>query len=251
MLTSESHGQGSGVVLVHGTGSSAAFWAPVVDDLAREHTVVVPDLPGSGGSPLPEGPLDLDQVADEIVATAERAGLDRFALVGMSMGAAVAVRVARRQPARVTRLALLAGYAVPRAGLRLRFDVWASLLGKDDDAAAKLLVTLSSPDHILGAMSEEQVSGLLGWVRSGQAPGVAAQLELARTLDVRQDLGHVTAPTLVMAGDADPFVEPSHSLQFVAGIRGARLETVRGGGHGFILEQPEHTMTVLVPFPDR
>jgi pimeloyl-ACP methyl ester carboxylesterase len=244
LLNYEIAGREAGLVLVHGTASNGQVWGLTLDQFAARHTVVVPDLPGSGGSPRADGPLHLDMVADEIAAATEDAGLDSFAVVGMSMGAGVAVRMATRYPARVSRLALLAGYAYPRTGLRLRFDVWTSLLN-DDQAAAKLLVLLGSRESTLAEMNGNLLDGVLAMVRAGWGPGAAAQLELARGLDVRRDLSTITVPTLVMAGSSDAFVDIAHSVELARGILGSRMITVDGGGHGFIFEQPGALRTLL------
>jgi pimeloyl-ACP methyl ester carboxylesterase len=82
-LSYEVRGTGPGLVVLHGTGSTGlGSWGTVIDQLAAEHTVVLPDLPGSGNSPLPDGPLGIDVIADQIVATARAAGLREFAVAG-------------------------------------------------------------------------------------------------------------------------------------------------------------------------
>ena len=59
MLAYDIQGSGPGLVLLHGTSSTGAgSWGTLLDALAADHTVVLPDLPGSGKSPLPDGPLD-------------------------------------------------------------------------------------------------------------------------------------------------------------------------------------------------
>jgi pimeloyl-ACP methyl ester carboxylesterase len=76
-------------------------WGTVVEALAAEHTVLLLNLPGSGGSPLPDVALQIDVIADQVVATAQKAGLESFAVAGASLGAAVAIKVAARHPERV------------------------------------------------------------------------------------------------------------------------------------------------------
>lgn len=130
--------QGSGppVVLVHGVaGGIDTSWGNLLELLAEHHRVIAVDNPGSGNSPLPDGPLQLDTIADSIALTAERAGLEHYTVVGYSMGSAIAVRHAIRYPHRVAALALIAGFACPGPRLRLALHTWRDLL----DADARLL----------------------------------------------------------------------------------------------------------------
>ncbi|WP_426570211.1 alpha/beta fold hydrolase [Streptomyces canus] len=77
-------------------GTSTHTWKPLLADLAAEHTLALADLPGSGRSPLPGGPLEAGAAADQVVAAARKAGLTEFRIAGTSLGAAVAVAVAAR-----------------------------------------------------------------------------------------------------------------------------------------------------------
>jgi pimeloyl-ACP methyl ester carboxylesterase len=113
-------GSGPGILLAHGGGGSiAGNYGPILDDLATTHTVVGPDYPGSGDTPRSPEPLALDDVADTLVRTAVDAGVDRFTVLGYSLGTAVAVRIAVRHPERVTGLVLTAGFTYPDNRMRL------------------------------------------------------------------------------------------------------------------------------------
>ncbi|MGN5376655.1 alpha/beta fold hydrolase [Streptomyces lasalocidi] len=75
------------------------------------HTVVGVDYPGSGRTPTASAPLELEALADQLVAAADAEGLDTFAVCGYSLGGPVAIRAAVRRPARVTSLVLSATFA--------------------------------------------------------------------------------------------------------------------------------------------
>jgi pimeloyl-ACP methyl ester carboxylesterase len=254
-LSFDVRGSGPGLLLIHGTSSTGiGSWGTVVDALALGHTVVLPNLPGSGNSPLPDGPLDPDTVADQIVAAGLAAGLDQFALAGVSLGAPVAIRVTSRYPDRVTRLAALVGHANPRPSLRLRLELWSALFdtdcGPDDEATTdQLLTLLTFSDRHLSDLTEDQLGQLqlLGGV--DPAPGVAAQLAFAKRLDVRADAAKLQAPTLVLAGTANGFHDPTDFGELVNAMPGARLVEI-DGGDGALLEQPDRVLPVLTDFLD-
>jgi pimeloyl-ACP methyl ester carboxylesterase len=246
-LSYDVRGKGPGLVLLHGTSSTGAgTWGPVLDGLAARHTVVLPDLPGSGASPLPDGPLDVDTVADQIVATAGHAGLETCALAGASLRAPVAVRVAARQPERVSRLATVVGFARPRPMLRMNLELWAAMVDRQYDDVGTFLVTLSFSDEFLNGLPADQLEQVVA-LAANPAPGTAAQIDFGLRLDVRGDLGQIQAPTLVVSAAADRFVPPAHSRELAAGIPAARLAEVPGG-HACIVEDPRQMIATLLDF---
>jgi pimeloyl-ACP methyl ester carboxylesterase len=91
-------GDGEPLVLVHGLGGAACNWSGLVDALAGRHRLLVPELPGHGGSaPLPATP-NLLPFAKRVITLAEREGLLPAVLVGHSLGGLVALRAARLYP---------------------------------------------------------------------------------------------------------------------------------------------------------
>ncbi len=95
------------VVLVHGWGVSGSYFIPLAERLAGSFDVYLPDLPGHGMSETPPKPLDVDDLAAELIDWMDAIGIARASLVGHSMGCQVAVQIAIRQPPRVDRLILI------------------------------------------------------------------------------------------------------------------------------------------------
>ncbi|MGC5311820.1 alpha/beta fold hydrolase [Micromonospora zamorensis] len=250
MLSYDVRGTGPGLVLIHGTSSTGlGSWGTVLDDLAARYTVVLPNLPGSGDSPFPDGPLDVDTVADQIVAAAQDAGLETFALAGASLGAPVAIKVAARHAERVSRLATIVGFARPRPSLRLSLELWAGMVDRQDENLGKLIVMLSFSDEFLAALSEEQLQQVTAMMAADPAPGTAAQIDFGLRMDVRADLAKIQIPTLVVSAAGDRFVPPAHSQEVADGIPHARLVEVTGG-HASIFEDPKQTLSALLTFLD-
>ncbi len=246
-LSYEVLGTGPGLVLVHGTGSTGRkSWGTVLDGLAARHTVVLPNLPGSGDSAV-DGPLDLSRVADQVVATAAAAGLDSFTLGGASLGAPVAIAVAARHPARVSRLVTVVGFARARQTLRLNLQLWSALFARQDASLASLLVMLSVAEEFVAMLTAEQVDQYAALLTADPAPGTRAQIDLGLRLDVRAELGRVEAPTLVLSATGDRFVAPAHSAEIAAGIPDARHVALTGG-HASRFEDPAQTLSALLDF---
>jgi pimeloyl-ACP methyl ester carboxylesterase len=244
MLNYHVKGSGPGLVLVHGTsGTGLTTWAPVLDSLAAERTLVLPDLPGSGGSEA--APLDIDVIADQIVAAAIEAGLETFAIAGISLGAPIAIHVAAGYPERVTELISVVGFAKARPSLRMNLEIWSHLIG--DSGVGLFLLTLLFSESFLATLSAAQVQQLMSMLAADLADGTAAQIDFGISLDVRADLAKITVPTLVISAAEDQFVPPVHSHELVDGIRDVRFVVVPGG-HAAIFEDPKPTLGAFMDF---
>ncbi|WP_234024961.1 alpha/beta fold hydrolase [Streptomyces sp. MspMP-M5] len=225
-------------MLVHGVaGSIATSWGSLPEHLAEHHRVIAIDNPGSGRSPLPGGPLHLDQLADGIALTAERAGLERYTVVGYSMGSAIAVRHATRHPARTAALVLVAGFARPDRRLHLALRIWRELLEADPRLLGRYLMQLSCGPAALAQLDSADIDRIAEETATGLPPGTRQHIDLALGLDVRADLPRIDVPTLVVAASEDILVAPSHSDELAHGIRGSRLVHVQAG-HDAPAEQP-------------
>ncbi|MFC0105061.1 alpha/beta fold hydrolase [Kibdelosporangium aridum] len=248
-LSYEVHGYGPGLVLLHGIGSrGTTTWSPVVEQLAVKYTVVLPDLPGSGDSPLPNGPMAIETITDQIVATAHAAGLSEFVVCGINVGAAIAIKTAARWPVRVRGLATVVGFAHPRVTLRLNLELWASLTAHGDVVTtSRLLTSLCFAEQYLAVLPPAAVDQIVKQFGKQLAPGTAEQIAFTLGIDVRDDLAAVNADTLVVVATDDRFAAPEHSAEIAAGIRKARLVEVPGG-HAAIFEDPEPTLAALTEF---
>jgi pimeloyl-ACP methyl ester carboxylesterase len=100
-------GSGPTVVLLHGFGDTGDMWAPLASDLARNHTVVVPDLRGMGLSSQPGGGYDKRTQAADIRSVLAALGLDRAAIVGHDIGTMVAYAYAARYPEKTEKLVVM------------------------------------------------------------------------------------------------------------------------------------------------
>jgi pimeloyl-ACP methyl ester carboxylesterase len=100
-------GSGPPVVLIHGMLNSSSHWRPVALNLAREHTVIAPDLIGHGDSAAPRGDYSLGAHAASIRDLLAAIGIDRASIVGHSLGGGVAMQFFYQFPQRTERLVLV------------------------------------------------------------------------------------------------------------------------------------------------
>jgi 3-oxoadipate enol-lactonase len=216
------------VVLSNSLGATRGMWDPQVPALAERFRVVTYDTRGHGDSPAPEGPYTLDDLVDDVVALLDRLRVRRAHVAGLSLGGMTALRLAAREPDRVGRLTVLCSSAkvepqgfLDRAAAA-RTDGTASI-------APAVVARWLTPQY--AAAHPELVARLEGMVAAADDEGYAACAEVVARLDLRADLGRISAPTLVVSGAEDPALPPDHQRAIADGIAGAELVTVSPGAH--------------------
>jgi len=100
-------GNGSPVVLLHGYTQTGHMWNPLIADLAKQHTVIIPDLRGAGASEKPVSGYDKKNMANDIHELVKLLGYDKAAIVGHDIGLMVAYAYAAQFPEETERLVLM------------------------------------------------------------------------------------------------------------------------------------------------
>jgi 3-oxoadipate enol-lactonase len=234
------------VVLSNSLGATRAMWDPQVPALAERFRVVTYDTRGHGSSPAPAGPYTLDDLVDDVLALLDRLGVQRAHVAGLSLGGMTAMRLAAREPGRVRRIAALCTSAKTEPQGFLDRAAAARSGGTAPLAAAVVSRWLTPP---FAAAHPDLVARLEAMVAGADDEGYASCAEVVAHLDLREDLGRITAPTLVVSGAEDPALPPDHQRAIAEGIPGAELLSVSPGAHLANLESPlEVTGALLAHF---
>jgi pimeloyl-ACP methyl ester carboxylesterase len=236
------------VVLVHGLGGAAANWVDVAPILARTRRVLVPELPGHGGStPLPAVP-NLAVFADRIGVVADREGLLPAALVGHSLGAIVALRLALRRPEGVTSLVLAGAAGISSATRRAKYGLrilgiigprrlvapWADSVAGSASLRRLVFGHWGASDPLI--MSRAAVDGFLDGTRlTSDSESAARALVLD---DVRAGLGEIGCPALVLWGARDNQLPVADGFELARRLP-AELRVIADCGHLLIGERPD------------
>jgi pimeloyl-ACP methyl ester carboxylesterase len=250
-------GEGPALVLVHGLGGLASNWRRIAPALAAERRVVIPELPGHGGSePLPRG-ASLEAFADEILAAVEAEQALPAPWVGHSLGGLVALRAAARRPGAVTGVVVAAGAGISsstrvgqavvtflgvvrpgRLAGRHRVRVSRSRVGR---TAAFGWWGVADPAGLDPAMAEAFLEG----------PTLNADtLTAGRALvaaDPRADLDRVTCPCLCLWGTNDNWVPLEDGMEYARRL-GAPLRTIADCGHLLVGERPDAVVAAVRDF---
>ena len=248
-------GGGPSVVLVHGIASSIYTWAEVLPALARSHDVIALDLPGFGGSDIPAD-FSGERYPGLLGSFLDALGLARVTLVGHSLGGAVVSAFAAAEPGRVERLVLVdaAGFNLSpadRPGL-LRVLGWpgaAALLDALPLRRRLLALGLRQVFHDDARVTPERVEEYLApLARPGATAFMVRLLRDVDSMGLPEAIGRIRAPTLVVWGRQDAWVNIRDADRFQSAIPGARKSVIEGCGHVPQEERPQELIALLLEF---
>lgn len=256
-------GEGPAVVLVHGMLNSSSHWREVALELARDHTVIAPDLIGHGDSAAPRGDYSLGAHAASIRDLLTALGVERATLVGHSLGGGVAMQFFYQFPARVERLVLISSgglghevspmlrtAALPGVSAALSLAAHPRLLAAVYRAGEQLRergvrhgVYVQAVARALRPLERPQArEAFLQTLRSvidarGQRVSATDRLYLLESM-----------PTLIVWGEHDNTIPLTHGRAAHEAVPGSHWRTLPGAAHFPHLEDPDALAGVLGEF---
>lgn len=222
------------LVFLHYFGGAGRAWAGVAQRLAGRYRCIVPDLRGFGDSAAPAGGYTVADYADDIAALIATLGLDRYRLVGHSMGGKIALALAARRPAGLESLLLIAP-SPPSPEPMAPAERARLLAGYGDRATAETTIRNITVPNLRAVLRDQAVADNLRSARVAWA----AWLETGSRADLTAHMGQITVPVQVLAGAHDP-VFPVDLLQREVAdrIAGATLRVLPAHGHLLPLTAP-------------
>ncbi|NMO02852.1 3-oxoadipate enol-lactonase [Gordonia sp. TBRC 11910] len=202
------------VVLSNSLGSDHRMWDPQLAALEEHFRVIRYDTRGHGASPVPDGPYSIDDVTDDLIALLDRFDVTTAHFVGLSLGGMTMMRAAARNPERVDRLAVLCTSAALPAARQAYVERAAQVRAEGTAAVAQGVVSRWFTADYLAAHPDRR-SYFEQMVAETPAEGYAGCCELLAAMDITDDLPHISAPTLVIAG-ADDVATPPEMLATIA-----------------------------------
>jgi pimeloyl-ACP methyl ester carboxylesterase len=257
-------GQGPAVLMIHGYGETGDMWAPLAAALARDHTVVAPDLRGMGLSSKPEGGYDKRTQAGDMARVLDALGIQRADLVTHDIGNMVGYAFAAQNPNRVTRFVLMDA-PVPGIGpweeilknpllWHFRFggpDMERLVAGRERIYLDRFWNEFSADPRRFDEASREHYARLYaqpGAMRAGFAQFAAFDQD---AIDNRAFLarGKLAMPVLAVGGGASFGTTMADVMRFAAtNVEGA---VIADSGHWLMEEQPEATVAAILAFLGR
>jgi pimeloyl-ACP methyl ester carboxylesterase/DNA-binding CsgD family transcriptional regulator len=223
---------------------TSPVWSHMVEALSRDHLLVRYDQRASGMSQWSVQRLDFDAWVGDLEAVVDAAGLDRFALVGISQGASIAATYAARHPQRVTRLVVYGAYArgrlrrSPTPAQREEAELMLKLTelgwGKKDPTYRQFFATQFVPDGTV-----EQHDWFNELARISTSPENAVRMmRVSNDIDVTDVLPQVRCPVLVMHATRDARVPFDEGRLFASALPDARFVPLESGNHLLLRDEP-------------
>lgn len=245
-------GVGAPVVLLHGPGEHVAKWMHVIPGLVTTHRVVAPDLPGHGASEVTDGPLDADRVLAWLGELIERTCPSPPALVGQTLGGAIAARFAGERGDRVRRLVLVDAFGLAPFEPAPEFEraLMDYITEPTERTHDRLWRRCAFDLDALRARMGERWESLTAYdLDRARAPGVrAAQGALMEAFGVSgippDDLARITVPTCLIWGRHDLATR----LEVAERARdqyGWPLQVIESAGDDPPMERPEAFLAAL------
>lgn len=256
-------GSGPVLLLIHGIGDSADSWLEVLPELARDHTVIAPDLLGHGESDKPRADYSVAAYSNGMRDLLTILGVERATVVGHSLGGGVAAQFAYQFPERCERLVLVGSGGVSHEVspfLRLVASPLAEVILPwlrppfVDLAAVTLAEVLRRSPFDLGRDADDVRRVLTG------LPNAASRQAFVRTLrSVIDWRGQVVTmldrsylaeamPSLLVWGGHDPIIPVAHADLAHEALPGSRLEIFTEAGHFPHHADPDRFCEVLRSF---
>lgn len=240
----ENRGEAPALVVLHYFGGSGASWDAVVDALPAYHRCIALDLCGFGKSHCPDEPMGVEDYADYVLERIRFLALDRYVIVGHSMGGKVAMALAARRPEGLESLVLLApSPPTPEPMDDEARKELAEMFGDAEKIRAHLNSICADPLPAL-LLEQEIAQHLLSTRTAWQA-----WLERGSREDISDRTPSIDVPTIVLGGAGDKTFTPDFLLRDVLKhLPAARIQVVKHAGHLLPLEQPETVAEVIQRF---
>lgn len=222
------------LLILHGVGGSHLSWP---GEVRRINTfgVVVPDLAGHGKSTSPMR-RTIAEYAEDMIAVMDTMGIADAFIAGYSMGGGIALQMALDHPSRVRGLILICTGAKLGVSAELRKQL------VDDPAGAReTLIDL----WFTGATDPDWVAATRKILAATPDQALIDGFEACNVFDIRQRIGEIHVPTLIITADQDRLTPPRYGEYLRDHIAGSKLVQIAGSAHHVLAEQPQALGAVI------
>src|SRR3990167_1385189 len=246
----ELHGNGDPVVLINGLKADHTGWMPVLDMLAKDHTVLVFDNLGAGQTTDNGEPFNVEKMADETMELVKKLGLDMPHIVGHSLGVAVAQSIAYRYANDIKSLALCNTFIKFNDVSKSVFTAVLDMHKAGDSQAnimSKILPWAFSEEFLSPELEEIVRQGSNDNPYPQTTLGYERQLNALYSFNAEPWVSSISLPTLIVSAEKDKIALPSDAQELADHIKGAKLVKLNAG-HASQVERPVEFIAELMSF---
>lgn len=241
-------GSGEPVVLIHNLGGTIENWRYVRPALESSFDVIAYDLRGAGRNDTQPQPSTLDDLVGHLEVLREGLGIERLALVGHSLGGAIALRYAADYPRRVSAVvAVGAVTTLPDAARQAMEERAATAAAHGLDGIADMAVESATAPSFRSAFPD-RAACLAALLRGSDPAAYSALCRIVAELDIVEELARVEAPVLLIRGAEDAVLPRERTADDLRRLRRARCVELERCGHIVTWEQPEALVELVTSF---
>jgi 3-oxoadipate enol-lactonase len=233
LLHYEGFGRGQPIILLHGWLGSWRYWVPVMDELSSEYRTYALDLWGFGDSDKSREQYGIDSYVELLAAFMDELGILRAPLVGHTLGAAIAVRLAASYPDRVSKV-LAVGLPLAPEGINRKL-----LSAGPNESMARLFWHRQRP--------YEEVE--MGAVKAAKN-AIALTIQSVARMNMQDILDEIDVPVLTLYGDKDNVIDPNQADVLDENHYSARAIVLPGARHFPMLDSTATFTRLLRDFMD-
>ncbi len=246
MLNFRRYGSGPTLVLQHGFVGGGGYFAPLSARLARLFDVICPDLPGFAGSAGQPAEMTAPGLSRSLLALLDALDVERFSLLGHSMGGAVALQTALEHPERIDKLVLYGTGSTGR--LPKRFETVDETLKRIRSDGIRVTAERITATWFVEGARAPLYDFCVAATGSPDESAAMQALENLQSWDVTNRLDELDMPVLVVCGDRDRSYGLEETLAMMRRIAGSQLCVIPNCAHAAHLEAPGIFTDVLITF---
>lgn len=237
-------GHGEPLVVIHGGGGDARTWLQNIEVLAEKYTVYAPDLPGYGGSEAMDGQYYIPELSDFIERFTQNLGLEKFYLMGHSLGGGIALNFALMFPEKIRKLVLISSLCL---GREIAFWVRLFSIPAFIKSAGKIFMgIMKGVKWVFSQLDPAKL--IMEMSPAAMMVGTGISTIHQQTLVLESRLSEVKAPTLLIWGGRDPIVPVMQAYRAAKVIPDCSVRVFQKRGHNVHRDELKEFSSILKRF---